>query len=168
MIINIQNIWYLSYSFFLFLGEEYTDLFKLIRKNWREVSSFGVIAQLGNILYTLSHRGYIGFLMNPWALLIALIFRFYIKQEELASKAAKPVDVKSLPPFLRDKLKKAEEDSRTSAIRAEGISVADMMRRRRLAKMSDEKKSILRVRALIPFMYIWYYTICTIRNIMGL
>ena len=168
MIINVQNIWYLLYSFFLFLGEEYTDLFKLIRKNWREVSSFGTIAQLGNVIYTLSYRGYIGFLMNPWSLLLALIFRFYIKQEELASKAAKPVDVKSLPPFLRDKLKKAEKDSKTSAIRAEGISVADMMRRRRLAKMSDEKKAILRVRALIPFMYIWYYTICAIRNIMGL
>lgn len=164
---TIQTIYYIIYSFFLFLGEEYTDLFKLIRKNWREVSSFGVLAQMSNVLYTLSYRGYIGFLMNPWLLLVAMIIKFYNQQEKLASKAAKPVDVKSLPPFLREKLRKAEEDPKTSAIRAEGISVSDMMRRRRLAKMSDEKKAILKVRALIPLMYIWYYTVYAIRWIMG-
>ena len=164
---NIQNIWFIFYSFLIFCGKEYTETFSLVRKNWREVSSFGTLSQIGNVWFTLTYRGIIHLLLNPGLLLITLVVRFYFEQEKLARKAAKPVKVESLPPFLQDKLRKAEEDSKTSAIRAEGISVSDMMRRKRLASMSQEKKDILSVRGLITFVWCEIYTVEVIRQILS-
>ena len=167
MIINIQNIWYIFYSFLIFCGKEYTETFSLVRKNWREVSSSGTLSQIGNVWFTLCYRGIIHLLLNPGLLFINLVIRFYFEQEKLARKAAKPVKVESLPPFLQDKLRKAEEDSKTSAIRAEGISVSDMMRRKRLASMSQEKKDLLSVRGLITFVWCEIYTVEVIRQLLS-
>lgn len=165
MITNFWNIWYLLYSFWIYCGEQYTETFVLVRKNWNEVKGSGIISQIGNVWFTLCYRGIIHLLLNPGLLFISLVIRFYFEQERLARKAAKPVKVESLPPFLRDKLKKAEEDSRTSAIRAEGISVSDMMRRKRLASMSQEKKDLLVTRGQIVFTWCWAYTVEAIRMI---
>lgn len=167
MIVNIQNIWYIVYSFIIFCGKEYTDSFLLVQKNWKEVKGSGFIAQIGNVWFTLCHRGIIHLLLNPGLLLITLVIRFYFEQEKLARKAAKPVKVESLPPFLQDKLRKAEEDSKTSAIRAEGISVSDMMRRKRLASMSQKKKDLFSVRGLITFIWCEIYTVEVIRQILS-
>lgn len=167
MIINVQNIWYIFYSFLIFCGKEYTETFSLVRKNWREVSSSGTLSQIGNVWFTLCYRGIIHLLLNPGLLFINLVIRFYFEQEKLARKAAKPVKVESLPPFLQDKLRKAEEDSKTSAIRAEGISVSDMMRRKRLASMSQEKKDLLSVRGLITFVWCEIYTVEVIRQLLS-
>lgn len=167
MIMNLYTIYYLLYSFLIFVGKEYTATFSLVRKNWREVSSSGILSQIGNVWFTLTYRGIIHLLLNPGLLLITLVIRFYFEQEKLARKAAKPVKVEELPPFLREKLRKAEEDSKTSALRAEGISVSDMMRRKRLNSMSQEKKDILRFRGLITFLWCEIYTVEMIRQILS-
>lgn len=162
---DLYTIYYLLYSFLIFVGKEYTKTFSLVRKNWREVSTSGILSQMGNVWFTLTNRGIIHLILNPGLLLISLVIRFYFEQERLAKKAAKPVKVEKLPPFLQDKLRKAEEDSKTSALRAEGISVSDMMRRKRLNSMSQEKKVLLRFRGLITFIWCEIYTVEVIRQI---
>lgn len=164
---DLYNIYYLLYSFLIFVGKEYTKTFSLVRKNWREVSTYGILSQIGNVWFTLTNRGIIHLLLNPGLLFISLVIRFYFEQERLAKKVAKPVKVEKLPPFLQDKLRKAEEDAKTSAIRAEGVSVSDMMRRKRLNSMPQEKKDILRFRGLITFIWCEIYTVEVIRQILS-